>query len=71
MRRPNVVASRAVEETAARRRLREARRVVARNPGVSLDNVWHTLVLLDEPPIQRLRRSLLRGRAAASKAVLR
>jgi hypothetical protein len=50
-------------QIAAQRRLRVARRVVARNPGCSFENVWHTLVLLEEPPLQRLRRSLLRGRA--------
>lgn len=43
--------------------LRRAQRVVARNPSASFENVWHTLVLLEEPPIDRLRRSLLRGRA--------
>lgn len=42
--------------------LREARSVLARHPGASFDNVWHTLVSLEDPPIERLRRSLLRGR---------
>jgi len=45
--------------------VRQARRILARNPGASFENVWHTLVLLEEPPIERLRRSLRRGRAAA------
>ena len=44
--------------------LRKARRILARNPGASFENVWHTLVLLEEPPVERLRRSLLRGHAA-------
>ena len=43
--------------------LREARAALSENPEVSFDDVWHTLVLLEEPPIERLRRSLLRGRA--------
>ena len=51
------------DEVRTRALLREARRILARNPGASFDNVWHTLVLLDEPPVERLRRSLLRGQA--------
>jgi transcriptional regulator with XRE-family HTH domain len=42
--------------------IREAGSVLALNPRATFENVWHTLVLLDEPPIERLRRSLLRGR---------
>ena len=49
------------DEVRTRALLREARRILARNPKASFDNVWHTLVLLDEPPVERLRRSLLRG----------
>jgi len=48
----------------ARLLLRQAQRIVTRNTGISFDDVWHTLVLLEEPPVERLRRSLLRGRAA-------
>ena len=44
--------------------LAKARTVLARNPGAMFENVWHTLVLLDETPIERLRRSLLRARTA-------
>ena len=43
--------------------LREALRIVRRNPGATFEDVWHTLVLLEEEPVERLRRSLLRGRA--------
>ncbi len=53
------------EPPAARRAqalVREARSVLTLNPRATFDNVWHTLVLLDDPPIERLRRSLLRGR---------
>lgn len=52
-----------VAEWRARAMMRRARRIVARNPGASFENVWHTLVLLEERPVERLRRSLLRGRA--------
>ncbi len=48
----------------ARALLRQAQRIVERNPGASFENVWHSLVLMEEPPVERLRRSLLRGRAA-------
>jgi len=44
--------------------LRRAARVLDRHPHAAFENVWHTLVLLEEPPVDRLRRSLLRGRAA-------
>ena len=43
--------------------LRKAQRIVKRNPGAAFEDVWHTLVLLEEDPVERLRRSLLRGRA--------
>ena len=42
----------------------EARRIAARHPGIEFENVWHTLLVLREPPLQRLRGSLRRGRAA-------
>jgi hypothetical protein len=51
------------EEWRARAMLRKAQRIVKHNPGMSFENVWHTLVLLEEDPVERLRRSLLRGRA--------
>jgi transcriptional regulator with XRE-family HTH domain len=50
-------------ERRAQALLREARNILRRNPGASFENVWHTLVLLDEHPVERLRRSLRRGRA--------
>lgn len=48
----------------ARELLEEARSILAQTPQATFENVWHTLALLDEPPIERLRRSLLRGRSA-------
>ena len=51
------------EERRAQVLLREARKILRRNPRGTFENVWHTLALLEEPPMERLRRSLLRGRA--------
>lgn len=45
------------------RRLKRAREICERFPGADFLNVWHTLTLLDLPPVERLRRSLRRGRA--------
>jgi len=44
-------------------RVRQARSIVDDNPGASFENAWHTLAILDDPPIERLKRSLLRGRS--------
>jgi transcriptional regulator with XRE-family HTH domain len=44
--------------------LAEARAVLKSHPRSAFENVWHTLVLLDEAPIDRLRRSLLRARTS-------
>jgi len=44
--------------------LSEARRIQARNPHSSFDNIWHTLWLLEATPAERLRRSLIRGRSS-------
>lgn len=43
--------------------LRKARRIQKQNPDLTFENIWHTLVLLEEKPVERLRRSLLRARA--------
>jgi transcriptional regulator with XRE-family HTH domain len=40
----------------------EARRIRARNPRSDFENLWHTLNLLDLAPVERLARSLVRGR---------
>ncbi len=40
----------------------EAERISRRQPEADPDNVRHTLLLLDEKPIVRLRRALRRGR---------
>ena len=44
-------------------RVRQARSVVSTNPGTLFENVWHTLAVLEDSPVERLRRSLLRGRS--------
>lgn len=41
----------------------ETERIVKRHSDVERDNVRHTLLLLDEKPIERLRRALRRGRS--------
>ncbi|MBM3293405.1 MAG: hypothetical protein FJY82_02650 [Candidatus Aminicenantes bacterium] len=48
--------------TKVRRVLRLTDRIVAGNPDLDRDNVRLTLLLLEEEPIRRLRRSLIRGR---------
>ncbi|OGD08963.1 MAG: hypothetical protein A2Y86_03070 [Candidatus Aminicenantes bacterium RBG_13_62_12] len=35
--------------------------IIARNPKLDRDDVRHTLLLLEEEPIDRLRRALIRG----------
>jgi transcriptional regulator with XRE-family HTH domain len=42
----------------------EARRIAAKHPGIEFENIWHTLLVLRETPLQRLQGSLRRGRAA-------
>ncbi len=41
------------------------RKVLAAHPNADPDNVRHTLILLEQPPLERLQRSLIRGRATA------
>jgi hypothetical protein len=45
-----------------KRLMAEALRISKRHRGVDPDNVRHTLLLLEERPIERLRRALRRGR---------
>lgn len=51
------------EQRRARRRVDAAKRIAGETSGASFENVWHTLALLDEPPSERLKRALRRGRA--------
>lgn len=39
--------------------------VLSAHPTADPDNVRHTLILLERPPLERLQRSLIRARAAA------
>ena len=48
------------------RLVQKANQVIKRYPDASFENVWHTLMLLREPPQERLGRSLRRGRNVAS-----
>ena len=41
--------------------------VLARHPQADPENVRHTLILLEQPPLERLRRSLTRGRSAVRR----
>ena len=49
----------------ARRLARRTQLVLAANPRADADNVRHTLILLEQPPWERLQRSLIRGRHTA------
>jgi hypothetical protein len=41
------------------------KKIVETHPHADPDNVRHTLILLEQPPLERLQRSLIRGRATA------
>ena len=49
----------------ARRLTLRVQKVLAAHPQADPDNVRHTLILLEQPPLERLQRSLIRGRATA------
>jgi hypothetical protein len=49
----------------ARRLTARVEKVLAAHPEADRDNVRHTLILLEQPPLERLQRSLIRGRATA------
>jgi AcrR family transcriptional regulator len=49
-------------EQRMKRLITEANRIARRHRSVDRDNVRHTLLLLQEKPIERLRRALRRGR---------
>ena len=51
----------------AERLMESVQEVLARHPEADLDNVRHTLILLELPPLERLRRSLIRGRSLAKR----
>jgi len=43
--------------------LREARNLCASDPQLTFENVWHTLLMLEKEPLERLNIALARGRA--------
>jgi hypothetical protein len=49
------------------RLMKSVQAVLAEYPQADPDNVRHTLILLERPPLERLRRSLIRGRSAAQR----
>jgi len=53
-----------VTDVALARRER-AQAICDAEPEASFENVWHALILLEDPPLDRLNRSLIRGRTAA------
>jgi len=55
------------ELESAMSRVERARAICAREPQADFDTVRHTLALLDLPPLERLNRSLVRGRTAVQR----
>ncbi len=51
----------------AHRLMASVRAVLATWPEADPDNVRQTLILLQQPPLERLRQSLTRGRARAQR----
>jgi hypothetical protein len=49
----------------ARRLSMRVEKVLAANPHADPDNIRHTLILLEQSPLERLQRSLIRGRTTA------
>ena len=49
----------------AARLMNSVNAVLAVRPKADPDNVRHTFILLEQPPLERLRRSLIRGRTLA------
>ncbi|HEX4825858.1 MAG TPA: helix-turn-helix transcriptional regulator [Candidatus Polarisedimenticolaceae bacterium] len=58
-----ILDGRPFEERRAERRLRRAKEIVRRHPKLDFHDIWQSLVLLELPPGERLRRALRRGRA--------
>jgi len=51
----------------AARLMKSVNAVLAVRPEADPDNVRHTLILLELPPLERLKRSLTRGRALTQR----
>lgn len=55
----------AIAQRWARRLTARVAKVLAAYPHADPDNVRHTLILLEQSPLERLQRSLIRGRTTA------
>ncbi len=53
-----------------RERLAVLERILARRPQVDRENAWHTLILLELAPIERLERALVRANAPKDRLVI-
>jgi hypothetical protein len=49
----------------AQRLSKRVEEIVASHPNADRENIRHTLILLETPLLERLQRSLIRGRATA------
>jgi hypothetical protein len=49
----------------ARRLCARVDKILAAHPSADRDDIRHTLILLEQPALERLQRSLIRGRATA------
>jgi transcriptional regulator with XRE-family HTH domain len=58
---PSAFLEESTEENRWKILLEELERISAQNQHADRDNIRHTLLLLEEPPIERLRRALTRG----------
>lgn len=65
MKKPAQITNTAQARRWARRLTLRVGKVLAAHPHADPDNVRHTLILLEQPPLDRLQRSLIRGRATA------
>jgi len=50
------------QEKLTERRIKKLNAILRKHPKADRGNVWHTLILLDQNPIDRLKRALVRGR---------
>jgi hypothetical protein len=61
--RDSVASNREQAHKWGRRLAKSVSNVLEQFPNADADNVRHTLILLEKPPLERLQRSLLRSRA--------
>ena len=56
-----LLSSGSIEEELYRGRLDQLNRIMRQYPKANRENIWHTLVLLEQKPIERLRGALRRA----------